>query len=305
MLSVQKEITARAIELLNLGPGPKLLLDVGCGSGLSGQGVSEHGHSWIGLDISSSMLQVANETLYQEEEEDDEEDGDVSEEEDDQEEEEEEEEDDEEDEDMDVVGQTNQARRIRGRGDLILHDMGQGLNFRPNSFDGCISISAVQWLCNAYHKSQIPQKRLRVFFTTLYSILRRGARAAIQLYPESPAQMEMITNAAMGAGFTGGVVVDYPNSTKAKKFYLVLFAGGSSSSLPKAKGISAAAQTTVQYETKRGKNASGRLKRRDLASKPEKKSRDWILNKKESQRRKGKQVRPDSKFTGRKRKPKF
>jgi len=29
----------------------------------------------------------------------------------------------------------------------------------------------------------------------------------------------------MKAGFTGGLVVDYPNSTKAKKYFLCLFAG--------------------------------------------------------------------------------
>ena len=30
-------------------------------------------------------------------------------------------------------------------------------------------------------------------------------------------QMELITQQAMRAGFTGGVVIDYPNSTRAKK----------------------------------------------------------------------------------------
>ena len=30
---------------------------------------------------------------------------------------------------------------------------------------------------------------------------------------------------ATRAGFSGGVVVDYPNSAKAKKYYLCLFAG--------------------------------------------------------------------------------
>lgn len=34
-------------------------------------------------------------------------------------------------------------------GDVCLHDLGQGLPLRPGSFDGAISISAVQWLCNA------------------------------------------------------------------------------------------------------------------------------------------------------------
>jgi 18S rRNA (guanine1575-N7)-methyltransferase len=31
-------------------------LNAGCGSGLSGETLSEHGHQWIGLDISQSML---------------------------------------------------------------------------------------------------------------------------------------------------------------------------------------------------------------------------------------------------------
>ena len=34
-------------------------------------------------------------------------------------------------------------------GDVCLHDLGQGLPLRPGTFDGAISISAVQWLCNA------------------------------------------------------------------------------------------------------------------------------------------------------------
>lgn len=38
----------------------------------------------------------------------------------------------------------------------------------------------------------------------------------------------MITTAAMRCGFGGGVVVDFPNSAKAKKLYLVITAGGDS-----------------------------------------------------------------------------
>ena len=37
----------------------------------------------------------------------------------------------------------------------------------------------------------------------------------------------MITSAAMKNGFTGGVIVDYPNSKKAKKYFLQLTAGHS------------------------------------------------------------------------------
>lgn len=47
--------------------------------------------------------------------------------------------------------------------------------------------------------------------------------------------MELVTSQAMKAGFYGGVVVDYPNSTKAKKYFLVLMTGGNMP-LPKALG---------------------------------------------------------------------
>lgn len=110
-------------------------------------------------------------------------------------------------------------------GDMALADMGHGMPFRNNSFDGAISISALQWLCYAERTEHVPFKRLMRLFQTLYNCLRKGARAIFQFYPENPQQMEMISSAAMRCGFGGGVLVDYPNSTKAKKFYLVLFAG--------------------------------------------------------------------------------
>lgn len=82
-------MTDRALELLNMPPGqPAMLLDIGCGSGLSGEILDEEGHIWVGMDISPSMLEVALE------------------------------------------------REVDG--DLFLHDIGQGLGFRPGSFDGAI-----------------------------------------------------------------------------------------------------------------------------------------------------------------------
>ncbi|XP_077692538.1 18S rRNA (guanine-N(7))-methyltransferase isoform X3 [Eretmochelys imbricata] len=176
MIEIQSQMSERAVELLGLPKDrPCFLLDVGCGSGLSGDYISEEGHHWVGMDISSAMLDVAVE------------------------------------------------REVEG--DLILADMGQGIPFRPGMFDGCVSISAVQWLCNADKKTHSPPKRLYRFFSTLYSALARGSRAVLQLYPENSEQLELITAQAMKAGFTGGMVVDYPNSAKAKKFFLCLFVG--------------------------------------------------------------------------------
>lgn len=50
----------------------------------------------------------------------------------------------------------------------------------------------------------------------------RGSRAVFQFYPENDHQVELIVSQALKAGFTGGLVVDYPNSTKVKYVFLSL-----------------------------------------------------------------------------------
>ncbi|XP_072524896.1 18S rRNA (guanine-N(7))-methyltransferase [Salminus brasiliensis] len=251
IIEIQSQMSERAVELLNLPEDqPCYLLDVGCGSGLSGDYLSEEGHYWVGVDISSAMLDVALD------------------------------------------------REVDG--DLVLGDMGQGVPFRSGTFDGCISISALQWLCNADKKSHSPPKRLHAFFSSLYSSLQRGARAVFQIYPENSEQLELITSQAMRAGFTGGMVVDYPNSTKAKKFFLCLFAG-ESGVLPKGLGSETAtrnAPNQVQFTGQRSRF-------KNMKGKSLKKSKDWIMEKKERRRRQGKDVRADTKYTGRHRKPRF
>eukprot|EP01042_Synura_sphagnicola_P009973 gene9973-12805_t len=53
MIKIQEEITTRAMEMLGLPNRPCYILDIGCGSGLSGQVLEEAGHYWVGCDISS------------------------------------------------------------------------------------------------------------------------------------------------------------------------------------------------------------------------------------------------------------
>lgn len=56
-MDIQVQMCERAVELLLLSEdAPALLLDIGCGSGLSGSVLEDEGHTWIGIDISSAML---------------------------------------------------------------------------------------------------------------------------------------------------------------------------------------------------------------------------------------------------------
>ena len=52
VMTVQSDMAERALQLLNFkDEGPKLIMDLGCGSGLSGQVLTDAGHLWVGLDI--------------------------------------------------------------------------------------------------------------------------------------------------------------------------------------------------------------------------------------------------------------
>ena len=116
------------------------------------------------------------------------------------------------------------AGRRSGRAQVVCGDLGAGFAFRRGLFDGCVSISAVQWLCHASRPEHDPPRRVRKFFAALRAVLCGGARAILQLYPEQPAHMEMLRDAALAAGFGGGLVVDYPWSERSKKLFLVLIA---------------------------------------------------------------------------------
>jgi len=183
--------------------------------------------------------------------------------------------------------------------------MGTGLPFRPATFDACISISALQWLCYSNAKGQIPKKRLTRFFSSLYQVLRRGGRAVLQFYPETAEQAVLISECAAKVGFAGGVVVDYPNSTKAKKHYLVLSFDRSYKTphgLTDGSLLNESRKDSVQVSEQTSKASK---KHANKKSRSGKKSKEWILNKKDVQRHRGLEVRPDTKYTGRKRPTRF
>ncbi|KAK8864331.1 hypothetical protein IAR55_001578 [Kwoniella newhampshirensis] len=264
--SIQSQMTQRALELLALPEDETaFVLDIGCGSGLSGELLDEEGHVWVGCDIAPSMLEVALE------------------------------------------------REVEG--DLFLQDIGQGFGFRPGTFDGAISISVIQWLLNADSNTHSPPQRLARFFTTLHSCLRNPSRAVFQFYPSSDDQVQMITTAAQRAGFGGGLVVDYPNSKKARKMYLCLMVG--QQEVPKAldgEEMDLDEENSYGLEKRREEIRNERRRRKDSSASGKKgkkgkkdiNAKEWIMKKKDLYRARGKEGVPtDSKYTARKRKVYF
>merc|ERR1712151_1330956 len=125
-----------------------------------------------------------------------------------------------------------------------------------------------------------------------------GARAVLQFYPETAGQVEMITSTAMRAGFGGGLVVDYPHSTKAKKHFLVIYAGFSGDIPPQ---IPQGLQDEVD-EHNQTVRAEGRMRENKKKGKNDFSVKDKIIKKKEHQRRQGMSVWTDTKYTARPRK---
>lgn len=238
--NIQASMTNRALELLDLDE-PSFILDVGCGSGLSGEILSEDGHTWVGMDISSSMLA--------------------------------------------------QALERDTEGDMFLADIGQGVPFRAGTFDAAISISAIQWLCNAETSDVSPEGRLKRFFDGLYASLKRGGKAVCQFYPKNQLQKSLISNAAIKAGFGAGILEDDPES-KNVKYYLVLTVGGGDvrGAVQGMDGVDVL-EREKKSQMKRGKEVKG--------------SKSWIMRKKAQMEAKGKVVKSSSKYTGRKRKIAF
>jgi len=165
---IQSEMANRAVDLLKITEDSALVLDIGCGSGLSGKILTQRGHLWVGMDISKDMLGIASEE------------GDAS--------------------------------------SLLCCDMGNQLPFRDDAFEYAISISVVQWLFHSFKTEHVPQKRIRVFFKSLYSVIRKAV--VIQLYCTDK-QLETLKHEASRAGFEGGVVVDGEGTKNCKKFMVL------------------------------------------------------------------------------------
>lgn len=165
----------------------------------------------------------------------------------------------------------------------------------------------------------------------------------------------------MKVGFSGGLVVDYPHSTRAKKYFLVLMVRGREAPWRRRRAVTMPSREPRSLQRTRTHSPRGgaaclalarlpspaplhaprwmqvgghapvptprgmdggepsddeegrqevrvgqRRTKRQKSGKPGKGSRDWIVRKKAQQRSRGyEDIKPDSKYTGRKRKSRF
>eukprot|EP00825_Cyclidium_porcatum_P049765 TRINITY_DN866_c0_g1_i1.p1 TRINITY_DN866_c0_g1~~TRINITY_DN866_c0_g1_i1.p1 ORF type:complete len:270 (+),score=41.54 TRINITY_DN866_c0_g1_i1:338-1147(+) len=166
-------------------------------------------------------------------------------------------------------------------------------------YNGCA------WL---QRKTKILISVLINFFSSLYNCLKSNGRAVLQFYPDGNEQLDMITKSALKNGFSGGLIVDFPHSSKAKKLYLVLDAGNpGKQEIQQVEGLQGdEEEDDDDEEQKNTKNQNGEKKVEYLtkASKkikklaPERKgkqaqklklkSKQWIINKKNKNAQTGK-----------------
>lgn len=218
-LQLQRELTQAAIQLLHLPASPQFLLDLGCGSGLSGAVLSEMGHTWVGCDLSPDMLCLAQgsvaepPTQHPSNQEDN-----LS--------------------SVKSLSSRSGYNKLNHRHfnpNLAMHqsstskglvfrsDMAQGIPLRAASIDGVVSISAVQWLCYLPN----PRPALARLFRDLHRCLKPGCKAVLQVYLAGNSHVDLLLSSATAEGFSGGLYVGFPHKGSAKKYFFCLSKGSS------------------------------------------------------------------------------
>ena len=214
-VQTQSELTTRCLDMLCLEGDARdaALLDIGCGSGLSGETLTRHGYrAWVGIDASAAMLERATRGRSAPKRTADEKEPPAEDE-------------------RESVERCGKNEDPPARGAVLRGDFSQGLPFRTGAFDGCVSVSAAQWLCagtksedepgNENADSAASRENLRRFFAHLRVALRPGARAALQVYPKTVRETAAFEAAIRRVEhLTGVAVVAFPHENKSKKLFV-------------------------------------------------------------------------------------
>lgn len=119
------------------------------------------------------------------------------------------------------------------------------------------------------------------------------------ILPQNAQQRNMISEAAVKAGFGAGILEDGAG-TKNEKLYLVLQVGGG-----EIGDITGAVKDLENVDVKDERRMRTENKRGGRDDRGKKGTKAWIMRKKEQAESKGKVVKSSSKYTGRKRRIAF
>ena len=105
-------------------------------------------------------------------------------------------------------------------GNVLAADFRHTLPLRSEQFGAVLSISAIQWLC------AIPgdaEKASSLFMKEIDRILKPNGCFIAQLYARDDAEIGLLVRAAQKADtLTGGIFIDFPHTSGAKKKYMCL-----------------------------------------------------------------------------------
>lgn len=266
---IQTEITEKCISFLNLEK-PSLILDLGCGTGMSGRELARHGHHWVGCDISKEMLLMSKSYIEDEFESNTEMDSDFYRESGNIKKEEFVNNDFENYESKSGDSKNNHSETHLNPLALINLDISDCIPFKTGIFDAFISVSCFQWL---FHNRNIPESRkiIRKLFTRLRDIVKFKGKGVIQFYSQHSDHTQVLVDEAIRIGFVAELLLD--GEGKKRKQFLLLDC------------------TTKERKIKKTKKVD--------------KVREKIAKMKERRIKKGLSVSRDSKYSGRKRCKKF
>ncbi len=101
-------------------------------------------------------------------------------------------------------------------GDLCL------LPFKPKTFNGIISISALQWIYRDINDKNMIQNFTQLI-STLYKILKYDSKVIFQFYPKNDLILKHMKEIIIRkTKFKGGFLIDNPNNPKKRKIFLIL-----------------------------------------------------------------------------------
>jgi len=94
--------------------------------------------------------------------------------------------------------------------------------FKPDTFNGIISISALQWIYRDI-SNKIMEYNFIKLIRSFYTILKFNGKIVFQLYPKNFTLMDKMKELINSkTDFIGGFVIDNPNNPKKRKIFLIL-----------------------------------------------------------------------------------